>query len=107
MTLPGAVRLGTVVGMAIAIGELHAAGVVLDLAAIAVIVVYAAKRHPVIDCYRCKGRRSVRSWYMPWAKGPCPRCGGSGNRRRVSSRVFAPTIARKIRAKSENPVNRF
>jgi hypothetical protein len=102
-----AVRIGTVIAMAIAIGKLQWAGVALDGLAVAVIVIYAARRHPLMDCWRCGGRRSIRSWYMPWAKGPCPACGGSGSKRRRSSKAFEPDLARRIPPKAASDDNSY
>lgn len=91
------VRVVTLIAMAAAIAEWRAVGVVLDVLAIAAIVIYAARRHPVKDCPRSGGNRMVPSLFIPWAKGPCRVCGGQGGHVRWSSRVIAPDVARRIR----------
>ena len=76
-------------------------GVLVDVVAVAVIVVYAARRHPVKDCPICHGRKSMPSMFIPWANGPCRACGGTGEHVRWTSRLIAPTTARQIRDRAD------
>lgn len=93
------IRGATVIAMAVAIGKWGWFGVIGDALTIAIIVRYAARRHPVKTCPRCHGARTVPSLFIPWAKGPDRYCGGQGAKLRWSSRVIAPDIARQVRAR--------
>ncbi|MEU4332314.1 hypothetical protein [Nonomuraea dietziae] len=54
------------------IGVMAAAAVVLAL------VYLSSYRHPLKQCWRCKGKGILRSGLLPWRYRICPQCGRKG-----------------------------
>jgi late competence protein required for DNA uptake (superfamily II DNA/RNA helicase) len=63
---------------------------VLALLAVALLVVYRAslKRHPYVDCRRCKGTGERRSRLFAHSFGYCPDCVGTGRKVRAGARLL-------------------